>query len=135
MTAPKSAPPKAAPPSTALCRYTADRIFLRDLDLVDEVIGRMDFTSLFFYQVMARRPTPQENAVLNAVLVTLMEHGLTPSAIATRLIAVSSPEASQAAIAAGLLGVGSRFIGTIEDSARLLQDLLDAPGGVEKAAA
>lgn len=122
-------------PTTYLCRYTSDRIYLRELDLVGEVIGKMTLTELFFHQLLGRRPEPREIRMLDAVMVTLMEHGLTPSAIATRMVAVSSPEALQAAVAAGLLAVGSQFIGTIEDSARLIGKLLDAPEGVEAKAA
>jgi citrate synthase len=66
--------------------------------------------------------------------VTLMEHGLTPSSIAARMVAISSPEAPQAALAAGLLAVGSQFIGTIEDSARLLVEIADAPEGAQQRA-
>ena len=69
----------AAVPKTALCRYTNEKIFVRDLDLLDEVVGKMNFTTMFFHQMMARLPTPQESAVLDAILVTLMEHGLTPA--------------------------------------------------------
>jgi citrate synthase len=47
------------------------------------------------------------------------------------MIAMSSPEALQAAVAAGLLGVGSQFIGTMENTALLLADLIAAPGGVQ----
>ena len=129
-----AAAPKSVP-KTAIARHTNEKIFVRNLDLLDEVVGKMNFTTMFFHQIMARLPTPQESAVLDAVLVTLMEHGLTPSAIVARMTIVSAPEASQGAIAAGLLGVGSQFIGTIEDSAKLMQQLVAAPEGVEKAAA
>lgn len=118
-------------PATDLCRHTNEAVYVRDASLVDDLIGKISFTDMFFFHLMGRRPKRAETAILDAVLVALMEHGLTPSAIAARMVAMSSPEASQAAIAAGLLAVGSQFIGTIEDSARLLSELIDAPEGVE----
>ena len=60
-----------------------------------------------------------------------MEHGLTPSAISTRLTYLSAPEAIQSAIAAGLLNVGSQFIGTMENTATLLAKIQSDPTGVE----
>jgi citrate synthase len=61
------------------------------------------------------------------VLVTLMEHGLTPSAIATRMIYASTPESLQAGVSAGLLAVGSVFVGTMEGCAALIERILAAP--------
>jgi citrate synthase len=55
-----------------------------------------------------------------------MEHGLTPSALATRLVYSSAPEATQSAIAAGLLAVGSVFVGTVEGCAALLERIIAA---------
>jgi citrate synthase len=53
-----------------------------------------------------------------------MEHGITPSSLITRLALDGAPESTQGAIAAGLLSVGSRFLGVIENVARLLQEVV-----------
>ena len=80
----------------------------------------VSFTDLAFLLVAQRLPTPGESSVLNAVLVSLADHGLTPTALAARLTYTGAPEALQAAVAAGLLGAGSVFLGPTEDTALFL---------------
>ncbi|HZD66424.1 MAG TPA: citryl-CoA lyase, partial [Acidimicrobiales bacterium] len=77
-----------------------------------------------------RRPSPSETRVFEAVLVALADHGFTPTAIASRLTYLSAPDSLQGALAAGLLGGGSRFLGVTEDAGRFLAEALsdhDAP--------
>ena len=116
---------------TKLSTHRLDALYLRDKNLVNDVIGKMSFTDAMFYHIVGTHPTCGQTAVLDAVLVTLMEHGLTPSAISTRLTYLSAPEAIQSAIAAGLLNVGSQFIGTMENTATLLARIHTDPAGVE----
>ena len=64
-----------------------DDVVVRGKSLCRELIGKLTFTEMIYFQITRRRmPTPAQTAVLDACLVTLMEHGLTPSAIATRLV-------------------------------------------------
>lgn len=121
-------------PTTRISTSTVDRIFVRDRDLVQELIGRFTFTEMTFFQIMGRIPTRGETRILDAVLVTLMEHGLTPSVIATRMVQMSAPDALQSAVAAGLLCVGGTFVGTMEGCARLLVEIVEAKEGVQAAA-
>jgi Citrate synthase len=114
-------------PTTAIATHDARDVHIRGASLCRELIGELTFTEMIVFQMLGRRPTSPQTAVIDACLVTLMEHGLTPSALATRLVYSSSPEAMQGAVAAGLLGVGSVFVGTMEGNAALLARMIAAP--------
>src|SRR5688500_14401961 len=105
---------------------TADRITVRGYDLPNQLLGKIDLGGMAFLEITGRMPDSREAEVFNALLVTLVEHGMTPQAIASRLISICAPEAMQASVAAGLLGVGSVFAGGSEQIARVLQSALEA---------
>ena len=120
-------------PTTSLCHATPDDILLRGRSLPREILGRASFTELVYFQLTGRDPTAGETAVLDACLIALMEHGLTPSAVSARLTLGSAPEAMQGAVAAGLLGVGSVFVGASEACAALLVRIAGAADGAAEA--
>jgi len=101
---------------------TADRIVVRGRDLVEELIGKVSLGDVAFLELKGRLPTKEESIVFNAITVTLVEHGMTPSAIVARLTYFGAPESLQGAVAAGLLGMGDRFGGSAEVTARMRQD-------------
>ena len=101
-----------------------DSITIAGLDLAEEVMGQMSLTELAFLLVTRRRPADGERRVADAVLVSLADHGFTPTALATRLTYTGAPESTQGAVAAGLLGAGSVFLGPAGDTARFLADAL-----------
>jgi len=114
---------------TSLGTSTADEIRLLGQDLTADLMGKVGFGELAFWLVAMRRPTPSETRVFEAVLVALADHGFTPTAIAARLTYLSAPDSLQGALAAGLLGGGSRFLGVTEDcGAYLAAVLADADG-------
>ncbi len=121
-------------PVTHLCTHTLDALYVRDRDLVEELMGKVTFTEMMFLHITGRMPGAADTAIVDAVLVTLMEHGLTPSVIATRLVYHSAPEALQGAVASGLLAVGSQFVGTMELAAEILARITTDADGVEVAA-
>jgi citrate synthase len=101
---------------------TRDSITVRGFDLTTQLLGKIDLGGMAFLEIKGRLPTPQEAEVFNALLITLVEHGMTPQAMAARLVNLAAPEALQAAVAAGLCGVGSVFAGGSEQTARVLQE-------------
>jgi citrate synthase len=109
---------------TGIGASDADSITLMGRDLPTELMGRVSFTELAFLLVRRRTPSEQETRLLDAILVALADHGLTPTVLAARLTHTGAPESIQGAIAAGLLGGGSVFLGVVEDTARFLDELL-----------
>jgi citrate synthase len=113
---------------TGLGTSDADTISLLGKDLAHELMGKVGFGELAFWLVAGRRPNAGEVRLFEAVLVALADHGFTPTAIAARLTYLSAPDSLQGALAAGLLGGGSRFLGVTEDCGRFLADTLVAAG-------
>jgi citrate synthase len=110
------------PIKTHIATSDATTITVRGLDLVNDLMGKHTFTAVTYFLLRGRMPTPEQTHVLDACLVTLMEHGWTPTSIIARLAADSVPGQAQVGIAAGLLAVGDVFVGTMESCGRLLAD-------------
>jgi citrate synthase len=104
---------------------TADRITVLGKDLPGEILGKVNLGDMAFLELTRRLPNDKESRLFNAMVVTLVEHGITPSALAARLTYLGAPEAMQAAVAAGLSGLGSVFVGSMEGVARMLSENAD----------
>jgi citrate synthase len=121
--------------STSICTSDLTSITVRGRDLVNELVGEMSFTEMLYFLSCGRKPDAGQVKVLDACLVTIMEHGINPSTIVSRLISDTVPDEPQVAIAAGLLAVGGVFAGTSEQCAAILMQLKkDGDGAVRKTA-
>lgn len=109
---------------TALGASSLTAITILGQDLAEDVMGKVGFGELAFWLATQRRPAPGEVRVFEAVLAALADHGFTPTAIVTRLTYLSAPDSIQGALAAGLLGGGSRFLGVTEDTGAFLYHVL-----------
>ena len=98
------------------------RLRMRGKDVLTEVVGKLTFAETFFLIAIGRLPTATERAVLDAALVMLMDHGLTQSAVVARLVEELVPDDIQVPIAAGLLMVGNKYIGTMAGAGKLLAE-------------
>jgi citrate synthase len=105
---------------------TVDRITVRGKDLPGEILGHLNLGDMAWFELTGKFPDDKQSRMFNAMAVTLVEHGVTPSALAARLTFLGAPEAMQAAVAAGLCGLGSVFVGSMEGVAKLLSEGKDA---------
>ncbi len=101
-----------------------DRIGVLGYDLTRDLMGKINLGDMGFLEIAGRLPNARESRMFNALLVTLVEHGIVPSTLATRLTYAGAPESIQGAVAAGLLGLGNVFVGSTEGAARMLKDAL-----------
>jgi citrate synthase len=111
---------KAGEALSAICRADETTITVRGRDLCNDLMGRLSFTEFFLLHLLGREPTEDQRFFLDAMLVGLAEHGMTPSVQAARMTLAAAPEALQGAVAAGVLGAGSVVLGAAENAGRLL---------------
>jgi citrate synthase len=105
--------------------YREHAITIAGHDVVD-LIGSASFTTTLLLALDGSLPDAGRVRVVDGVLVAIMDHGITPSSLVTRTVLDGAPESATTAIAAGLLAIGSRFLGTIADAANLLQRIVAA---------
>jgi citrate synthase len=103
--------------------YDNDSITVRGKDFGDEIISDLSFSAAVYFLWTGEEPSQSHENVLDAMLSSLLIHDTTPSGIASRMIARNEPEAIQAAVAGGVLGVGSGYLGTGKECGEILQQL------------
>jgi citrate synthase len=110
--------------TTSISTAGATSVTVRGRDLI-ALIGTVSFTDYFMLLLTGRLPTDNERFFLDAALVAIAEHGMTPTVQAARMTIAADPASLQAAVAAGILGCGTVLLGTSEQAGRMLHDAVD----------
>jgi citrate synthase len=104
---------------TALTSIAPNSILIRGYP-VDELMGRLSFADAVYLLLMGELPSPAIGRMLNAVLVSTLDHGVTPpSTLAARNVATSGAPLKDC-VAAGILAFGPHHGGDIESCMRFL---------------
>lgn len=89
---------------------------------IDELMGRVTFAQVIFLALKGELPSPQVTRLLEAILVSSIDHGVTPpSALAART-AVSTGAQLNAAIAVGVLSINRYHGGAVFECMGVLQE-------------
>jgi citrate synthase len=109
---------------TALTSIEPNKILLRGYPL-DEVMGRLTFGETIYLLLMGDCPTPGIGRLMEAMLVSFIDHGATPpSTLAARNTATTGAPL-RACVAAGVLGFGRYHGGDIESCMQFLDSGLE----------
>src|SRR5438874_7790931 len=119
-------PERRAQPRTASERWQSslteiapNKILIRGYP-VDEMMGRLGFAEAVYLLLMGELPTPAIGRMLDAVLVSSIDHGvMPPSTLAARNVATSGAPLKDS-VGAGVLAFGPRHGGDIESCMRFL---------------
>ena len=104
---------------SSLTAIEPNKIQVRGYPL-DEMMGRLGFAEAVYLLLMGELPTPSIGRMLNAVLVSSIDHGVTPpSTLAARNVATSGAPLKDC-VAAGILAFGPHHGGDIESCMRFL---------------
>ena len=121
---------------TALTSIAPNAILIRGY-AVDEMMGRLSFADAVYLLLMGELPPPAIGRMLTAILVSSLDHGVTPpSTLAARNVATTGAPMKDC-VAAGILAFGPHHGGDIESCMRYLdRGLTMVHGGssLEKAA-
>jgi citrate synthase len=113
---------------SSLTEISPNKILIRGYPL-DEMMGRLGFAEAVYLLLMGELPTPAIGRMLNAVLVSSIDHGVTPpSTLAARNVATSGAPLKEC-VAAGILAFGPHHGGDIESCMRFLDSGLSLVRG------
>lgn len=99
---------------------------------VTELIDQASFTEAIWLELKGELPIEKERAMLDAILISTIDNGMGPPSVTNARNSASAGNPMQAAVAAGVLGIGEFHGGAIEECARLLQMGMSADKLIEK---
>ena len=103
---------------TGITKVQPNKLLLRGYP-IDELIGRISFAQAASLAIKGELPPPQEARLLEAMMVSSIDHGVTPpSCLAARTIA-SAGSPLNAALAGGILSISKNHGGAIEGAQRV----------------
>jgi citrate synthase len=108
---------------TAITKIEPNKVAVRGYR-IDELMGRISFGEMVYLVLKGELPTPQVGKLMDAMLVSSVDHGATPpSALAARTIA-SGGAPLTTAIAGGIMTINQHHGGAIEGCMRVLMELV-----------
>lgn len=106
---------------TAITEIKRGEIRVRGYD-IREMMEKLSFSDVVFLIMKGELPTKEESEMMRAILVSSIDHGVTPPSVLSARSVLSGGNPLNSAVAGGILAIGDVHGGAIERCARILQD-------------
>jgi citrate synthase len=106
---------------TSITKVEPNRLLTRG-HLQEDLMGNISFGEMVYLLVKGDLPSKNEAKMLEAILVSFCDHGVTPPSTQSARLMASAGSPMHACMAGGLLAFGKNHAGAIEDAMRVLQD-------------
>lgn len=118
---------------TAITDVKKGEIRVRGYDIT-EMMEKLSFSDAVFLTLRGELPQKEESEMIRAILVSSIDHGVTPPSVLSARNVLSSGNSLNAAVAGGVLTIGDIHGGAIEKCAKILQDWAKKPEDVSSIA-
>lgn len=115
---------------TAITDIGPGKINVRGYQIAD-IMEHLSYAEAVFLILKGELPTKAEAALMNAILVSSIDHGASPPSVLGTRTVVSGGNSLNAAIAGGVLVIGDTHGGAIEQSAKILQEWAKKDGSAD----
>ncbi|ADP77471.1 Citrate synthase [Methanothermus fervidus DSM 2088] len=109
---------------TSITKIEPNKIIIRGIP-IERLIGSISFPEVVYLLIKGKLPSEKEARMLEAVLVSFADHGVTPPSTQVSRIIASTGSPVNACIAGGLLAFGKHHAGAIEHAMKLFQNSVE----------
>jgi citrate synthase len=106
---------------TSITKVEPNKLLLRGYR-IDDLMGEITFAQAIFLTLTGELPTEKEARLIDAILVSSIDHGVTPPSCQAARTATLTGSPLNAALAAGILAISRHHGGAIEDCMRVLDE-------------
>lgn len=108
---------------TSISQVSPNQITTRGF-LQEDLIENMSFSEMVYLLLKGEIPKKNQSKMLQSVLVSLCDHGVTPPSTQVARLMASTGSSMSSCVAGGLLSFGKHHAGALKLSMKILQDAL-----------
>jgi len=112
---------------TSITQIKKGEIRVRGYDIT-ELMDKLSFSQVIFLILKGALPNPKESKMMEAILVSSIDHGATPPSSLTSRAVISGGNPLNASVAGGVLTIGDFHGGAIEQCAKMFQETAKKEG-------
>lgn len=106
---------------TAVTKIEPGKISVKGYDITD-IMENLSYAETVYLILKGELPSKAEAELMNAILVSSVDHGATPPSVLAARTVMSGGNSLNAALAGGVLAIGDSHGGAIEKSAKIMQE-------------